>query len=76
MIRIEIEIDEQRPGKVDVFCRSVEGCWCESTAAERAAANKISAVMRRDIEYVSKTFGTVKAFEGEVADRLRREGQV
>ena len=76
MIRIEIEIDERRPGKVDVFCRMLEGCWCESTATERAAAGKIGAVMRRDIEDISKTFGTVETFEGEVVDQLRREGRV
>lgn len=76
MIRIEVEIDERVPGRVDVFCRSFESCWRDSTAAEKEAANRITTVMRRDIEVVSRTFGTVETFSGDAMERLRREGQL
>lgn len=76
MIRIEIEIDERVPGRVDVFCRSLESCWRDSTANEKEAANRITAVIKRDIEVVSRTFGTVETFCGDAAERLRREGRI
>lgn len=76
MIRIEVEIDERVPGRVDIFCRSLEGCWRDSTANEKEAANRITTVMKRDIEVVSRTFGTVETFSGDTVERLRREGQL
>lgn len=76
MIRIEVEIDERVPGRVDIFCRSLESCWRDSTANEKEAANRITTVMKRDIEVVSRTFGTVETFSGDTVERLRREGQL
>lgn len=76
MIRIEVSIEERNPGKVDILCRSFEGCWCESTKTERKIAGEISRAMRGDLECVSRVFGDVETCEGEAVKRLQREGQV
>ena len=76
MIRIEVDIEERSAGKVDISCRDFEGCWYQSTMAERRIAGEIAAVMRRDLDCVSRAFGTVETFEGEAVERLRREGQL
>lgn len=76
MIRIEIEIEERVPGRVDIFCRALESSWRDSTALEKEVADRITTVMKRDIGVVSRTFGTVEKLSGDAAERLRREGQL
>ena len=76
MIRFEIEIEERNPGKIDIFCRAFEGCWCDSTPCERSTADEIVSMMRPGIESVAKHFGNVETFEGDAAERVRREGRL
>ncbi len=72
MIRIEIEIEEQEPGKVDVLCRSVSSNWVDPTLAEKRVADRMVGELRYTCADVAGMFGSVETFEGKGIRGVRR----
>ena len=72
MIRIEIEVTESTPGKVDVLCRSVSSNWVDPTWAEKRVADRMVGELRYTCADVAGMFGSVETFEGKEVRGVRR----
>lgn len=76
MIRIEIEIEEIAPGKIDILGRSYHSAWTEPTANEIDAANRIGEEIQLATRKASDTIGRVEAVFGVDVDQAKREGRI
>lgn len=65
MIRIEIEIEERKPGKVDMLCRSFTSNREEITDGEMRVADRLCDNLWHTCADVAGMFGSVERFEGE-----------
>jgi hypothetical protein len=66
MIRIEVEVEERTPGKVETNCKAVEGCWSESTRAEKRFANDLVGLIQHDMRIVGEKLGECLVMGGAV----------
>ena len=69
MIRIEIEVCERTPGKIDMLCRSVQGCWSKPTDSERYIADKLVCKIRSESQIIGNKLGKVEEIKGEELER-------
>ena len=76
MIRIEIEIEEIAPGKIDILGRSYHSAWTEPTANEKDAAGRIGEEIQLATRRASDTIGHVEAVFGADVDQAKREGRI
>lgn len=70
MIRIEIEVNERTPGKVDMLCRSVQGCWSEPTGNELDFTERLAVMIRRESRIIAEGIGKVDTFEGNAVGEV------
>ena len=76
MIRIEIEIEEIAPGKIDILGRSYHSAWTEPTANEKDAAARIGEEIQFAARMASARIGRVEAVFGADVDQAKREGRI
>ena len=71
MIRIEVELCERSPNRIDVLCRSLQGCWSKPTGGERDLADKLVCMIRGESMAIGNKLGKVEEIEGEELEHLK-----
>jgi hypothetical protein len=69
MIRIEVEICERTPGKIDMLCQAVQGCWSKPTNSERDLSEKFICMIRGKSKIIGYKRG--KVVKGEELECMR-----
>ena len=65
MIRIEIEVCEEAPGEVMMYCMAFQGCWGEPTAGENKVAGALFDMIKRESPDVGKRLGDCEEIKDE-----------